>query len=74
MLEFLHVGRWGKRNRTDFYWVMLLMYTISEYRNIFPLDIDKKYFSISNNFDTVQIFFLSDFLGANVPKFIFGNI
>ena len=24
MMEFLHVRRWEKRNRTDFYWVILL--------------------------------------------------
>ena len=23
MVEFLHVRRWEKRNRTNFYWVML---------------------------------------------------
>ena len=31
MVEFLHVRRWEKIIRTDFYWVKLLMYTIWKY-------------------------------------------
>ena len=34
MVEFLHVRRRKERNRSDFYWAMLLMYTIWEYWNI----------------------------------------
>ena len=30
-LKFLHDRRWEKKNRTDFYWVMLLMYTVWKY-------------------------------------------
>ena len=28
MVEFLRVRRWEKKNRTNIYWVMLLIYTI----------------------------------------------
>ena len=31
MAEFSHVSRWEKRNRTNFYWVVFLMYTIWKY-------------------------------------------
>ena len=75
MVEFLHVRRWEKRNRANFYWVMLLLYTIWKYWNILPerLDIVKKYLWISSHFDTesftwkLDIVFLSDFWD-NCPK------
>ena len=34
MVEFLHGRRWEKRNRNDFDWVMLLIYTIWKYWDI----------------------------------------
>ena len=44
MVEFWHVRRSEKRNRTDFYWVMLLMYTVWKYLNIFTI---KTWYSFS---------------------------
>ena len=46
MVEFLHARRWEKRNRIDFYWVMLLVYTFSEYFSVWNL------LWISSHFDT----------------------
>ena len=52
-----------KRSTTNFWWGMLLMYTILEYWKVLSLDIVQKYLWISRHFDIVQIFLLSDFLG-----------
>ena len=83
MVEFLHVRKWEKGNRTNFYWVMLLMYTILEYLDILTLetfceylvilllDIVQKSFWISNHLEIVQFFFLYDVF---VPEYIFKTI
>ena len=63
-----------KRNQTNFYRVMLLMYAIWEYWNTLTLDIVQKVLWISSHSDTVQTFFLSDFFGTFVPKYVFTNI
>ena len=75
MMKFLSVRRWGKRKRTDFYRVMLLMYAIWEYWKfltleifceylvILFLDIVQKSLRISSHFDIVQIFPCLKFLG-----------
>ena len=34
MMEFLYARRWEKRNKIKFYWVMLLIYTNWEYKDI----------------------------------------
>ena len=54
MVELLHGRRWGKGNRTDFYWAVLLMYTILKYWNILlqRLDIVQKPVWISIHLDT----------------------
>ena len=83
MVEFLHVRKWEKGNRTNFYWIMLLMYTILEYLDILTLetfceylvilllDIVQKSFWISSHLEIVQIFFLYDVF---VPEYIFKTI
>ena len=43
MVEFFHIKRWEKSNRTNFYWVMLLRYTAWEHWNILSLEIFCKY-------------------------------
>ena len=52
MVEFSFVTRREKRNRTNFYWVMLSMYTIWEYWDVLPPDIVQKSLWISCHFDT----------------------
>ena len=67
-----------KRNRTNFYGVMLLMYTIWKYWNIVlqRLDIVQKSLWISSHFDRenytrrLDIVFLSDLLRYFVPKYL----
>ena len=77
MGELLLIRRWEKINKTNFYWIMLLMHTVWEYLNILPLDIVQKSLWISTHFDTQRLdivqnslwisshfdffFFLSDF-------------
>ena len=48
MVEYFHFRRREKRSRADFYWVMLLMYTIWEYWSIWTLDIVEKYLWMSS--------------------------
>ena len=43
------------RNRVNFYFLMLLMYTTWEYWNILPLDIVQKSLWISSRFDTQSL-------------------
>ena len=59
IVELFYVTRWVKRNGINFW----------KYWNISPLDIVQKSLWISSHFDKIQIFFLSDFLGAFVPKY-----
>ena len=39
MVVFLHVGRWEKGNRTNFYWLMILM-LISSIKNLATQRLD----------------------------------
>ena len=44
-----------KKKWTDFYWVMLLMYTIWEHWNFLPPDIVQKSLLISSHFDAQRL-------------------
>ena len=50
MVGLVHVTRWEKRNRMDFYWKMLLIYTIWEYWILCHTWYSSKTFAKSSNF------------------------
>ena len=63
VVGYLYVSRSEKSNRTNFYWVKILMYITWEYQNISICDIVQKSLWILNHFDKVQIICLFGFLG-----------
>ena len=64
-MGLVRVKWWEKRNRTDFYWVMLLMYTIWEYWNLCQ--------QFKNFCEQFHFFFFSGF-GTNIFKTICSSI
>ena len=70
MVEFLHFRRWKKRNRSNFYWVMLLMYTIWEYCTNSALDIVWNMIMKLENMIWKLIYFLSKIYIKKILKTI----
>ena len=72
MVKFCMPEDKEKRNRTDFYWVMLLMYTIWEKLEHFATWYSSEIFV---NIKSFWLFFWGGGGGGtNVPKYIFKTI